>query len=532
MFDHSSFIEMALYTKLLSEFSNIASKNNIFLFVLVAVYGIYKYTPNYFYLNMVSYFTNMDESFIIIPSHENSYHISTGYTTSKEVIRIKHSQRFKALNYYLLHLCKISIPQLQEIMEIEDNKNSSYSHSQVEEYILMPYQNKKICICDKRNITLEISIISKDSVDENEKSKKTSHSYKKYLYKLSTSGNDPMVLHDFLEECTTAHNEYIKKITDKQYIFEYTKTEYDDNDNKCARYIETVFKSNKYLDKNIFFPEKADFLQQLDKFIFDKEKHKAIYAESGQPYKHTIVLYGEPGAGKTCIIRGILNRTGRDGVYVPWSNIKKCYDLASILRCTKFNGKIREPKDLVFIFEDFDANSSKVLKTRKPEQKHVNNEEFEILTSSLSDEVLEKNSLPKDILSQIKSLKEYATNITNVSLKPMDDEITLEYVLNMFDGVVEQNDAIIIFTTNHLDDIDPALLRPGRVDMMLELKRATVETIKEMLQYHYKIPKEELENKEGMKLLKDYEHSPAYIQNQITKINNIDELLERLCNRI
>lgn len=114
-------------------------------------------------------------------------------------------------------------------------------------------------------------------------------------------------------------------------------------------------------------------------------------------------------------------------------------------------------------------------------------------------------------------------------MKPIDDEITLEYVLNMFDGVVEQHDAIIIFTTNHLDDIDPALLRPGRVDMMLELKRATVETIKEMLHYHYKIPKEEIEKKERMSLLKDYDHSPAYIQNQITKINNIDELLERLC---
>jgi len=529
MIDPTSFIEMALYTKLLNEVSTAISKNNLVLFVFITLYGIYKYIPTHFYLQISYYFANMNESFIIIPSHENTYHISTGFTTTKEVIRLKYSKRFKALNYYLLHLCKINIPQLQEIMEIEDNKTGTYSHSQQEEYVLMPYQNKKICICEKRNITLEITVMTKDSNDDTEKTKKTSLSYKKYLYKLSTPGNSPHVLHDFIEECIQSHSEYIKKTTDKQCIFEYIKTEYDDNENKCARYIETLFKSNKFLDKNIFFPEKEQFINELDKFIFDKEKHKIQYAKSGQPYKHTILLYGEPGTGKTCIIRGILNRTGRDGVYVPWSNIKKCYDLASILRSNKFNGKIREPKDLVFIFEDFDANSSKVLKNRKPEQNTgLNTEEFEMLTSSLSDEILEKNTISKDILLQIKSLKEYATNITSMT-KTIDDEITLEYVLNIFDGVIEQHDTIIIFTTNHLEDIDPALLRPGRVDIQMELKRATVETIKEMLAYHYNIPKEEIEKKEGMKLLKDYEYSPAYIQNQITKINNTEELLERLC---
>ena len=77
-------------------------------------------------------------------------------------------------------------------------------------------------------------------------------SYKQYGYKLSVPDNNTKKIHEFISKCETAYLEYIKKTTDNQYIFEYTKTEYDDNDKKCARYIETVFESNKYLDKNIF----------------------------------------------------------------------------------------------------------------------------------------------------------------------------------------------------------------------------------------------------------------------------------------
>jgi ATP-dependent 26S proteasome regulatory subunit len=95
-------------------------------------------------------------------------------------------------------------------------------------------------------------------------------------------------------------------------------------------------------------------------------------------------------------------------------------------------------------------------------------------------------NVPSEILDQIKTLKEYAMTMTVPNTKPMEDELTLEYVLNMFDGIVEQHDAIIVFTTNHLEEIDPAVIRPGRVDYILELKEATKETITEMLAHRYK----------------------------------------------
>jgi SpoVK/Ycf46/Vps4 family AAA+-type ATPase len=375
---------------------------------------------------------------------------------------------------------------MYEIMEIDD-VCKDYSHTENVDFILMPFHNKKELICPIKNIYLEISVSLDDNSDEkNEKTKKTAQSYKQYSCKISTPGSNAVVLQEFIDECIKEHKEYTDKTTHKQLVFEYSKTEYDDNDKRVAKYIETPFVSNKYLDKNIFFPEKEHFLKQVNKFVHNKEYHRAKYMQAGQTYKLTLLLYGEPGTGKTCILRGLLNHTKRDAIWVPWSNVKTCSDLASILRANKFNGKPRQLKDVIFIFEDFDANSSKVLKKRKLVKKKTDDspDEFTLMANTLAETASDLDT-PKEILDQIKSLKEFATNMMGPGSAKMDDELTLEYALNMFDGIVEQDDAIIAFTTNHLEDIDPAVFRPGRVDYMLELKKIEVKEMKLMLKCGY-----------------------------------------------
>lgn len=49
--------------------------------------------------------------------------------------------------------------------------------------------------------------------------------------------------------------------------------------------------------------------------------------------------------------------------------------------------------------------------------------------------------------------------------------ITLEHLLNLLDGMLTYNDSIVIITTNHLDKLDPALYRAGRMDKLIEMKR-------------------------------------------------------------
>jgi AAA+ superfamily predicted ATPase len=450
-----------------------------------------------------------NECSIMIPTHKKSYFVS-GYA-SKEIVKIKYSNRFKALHYFLSHNCKAQFPKLCEVMEITDACRE-YSHAESEDYILLPYQNTKTLICPEKNIHLELTVCVDNSADNEDKKTKNNQTYKQYSCILSTPGNDPIALHNFLDECIKTYNEKMNINDNSQRIFEYVKTEYDSNDRKVATYNETPFISNKHLTKNIFFPEKAKFIEHLDKFVHNREKHQAEYEELGQTYKMTTLLHGIPGTGKTCIIRGMLNYTKRDAVLVPWSNLKTCSDLASILRCNVYNGKKRGLKDLIFIFEDFDANHSKVLKTRKPATKNVYKSSTNTETDSETDITVIANKLhnsandvnvPSEILEQIKTLKEYAMTMTVPNTKPMEDELTLEYVLNMFDGIVEQHDAIIVFTTNHLEEIDPAVIRPGRVDYILELKEATKETITEMLAHRYK---------KSMDEMKEYEKQIAALE--------------------
>merc|ERR1711956_112119 len=56
-------------------------------------------------------------------------------------------------------------------------------------------------------------------------------------------------------------------------------------------------------------------------------------------------------------------------------------------------------------------------------------------------------------------------------------EIKLSDLLEAFDGVLEMKGRMMVITTNHLEKLDPALIRPGRVDLSLEFKRCNKKAI-------------------------------------------------------
>ena len=53
--------------------------------------------------------------------------------------------------------------------------------------------------------------------------------------------------------------------------------------------------------------------------------------------------------------------------------------------------------------------------------------------------------------------------------------LTLTGLLNSLDGFMAKDGSIVFMTTNHRELLDPALLRPGRVDVEVEFKPATAE---------------------------------------------------------
>lgn len=111
--------------------------------------------------------------------------------------------------------------------------------------------------------------------------------------------------------------------------------------------------------------------------------------------------------------------------------------------------------------------------------------------------------------------------------------ITFSGLLNSLDGVASAEERIIFLTTNHVERLDPALIRPGRVDLKEYLGNATDYQIKNMFMRFY--DDEKLAN-EFVANLKGRDVSTASLQGHFVyykdkpqeAVNNIESLWNQL----
>ena len=175
---------------------------------------------------------------------------------------------------------------------------------------------------------------------------------------------------------------------------------------------------------------KTLYLREIDKLklcsIVDKFKNKKdLYDQLGIPHKLGMMFHGCPGTGKTTSIKAIATYLEKDMYFVNLKNIKTNSELKTIFDHIneKCNGGI-------IVFEDIDAMTKIVLRRKKLEE------------SSLTDVLEEAN-----------------------------DDITLQYLLNLLDGSLCKDGTIFAITTNYIENIDEALYRKGRVDICIEFKK-------------------------------------------------------------
>ena len=69
--------------------------------------------------------------------------------------------------------------------------------------------------------------------------------------------------------------------------------------------------------------------------------------------------------------------------------------------------------------------------------------------------------------------------------KEVKRKVGLAEILNCIDGLQAPQNTIYVFTTNHMEKLDPALIRPGRCDVKLEIPGVTYDTFKKFAVYHY-----------------------------------------------
>ena len=108
--------------------------------------------------------------------------------------------------------------------------------------------------------------------------------------------------------------------------------------------------------------------------------------------------------------------------------------------------------------------------------------------------------------------------------QPTTTDLTLSFVLNVIDGIRETPGRVLIITSNHYNQLDKALTRPGRIDVTLEMKNASVQVISDMYRHHYRdrLPKQVRQQ------LRNDVLSPAAINNIRFDSKNKDDFLKKL----
>jgi hypothetical protein len=278
-----------------------------------------------------------------------------------------------------------------------------------------------------------------------------------------------------------------------------------------------TFESSINFD-NIFFKEKSIVIDLINK-LNDKKISKL-----------GIMLHGESGCGKTSTIKCIANYTGRHIISINLntiSSIDQLFDifhnntLSSKLDNQMFN-KFVDKSKRIYILEDVDCDSNLSHKRKKSNDTNDTNNNTNNNTNSENDDNI-KDEIDKLIFNhdtgryQKDETFEYIKS--NNSNKSQD--LTLSNILNCLDGVIELNDVIIIMTTNHIEKIDPALIRPGRINLVLELKKLDKISMKEMITYKY--------NKcISDDLLTDYVLTPATLNNLMLVSETVEELESKI----
>ena len=96
--------------------------------------------------------------------------------------------------------------------------------------------------------------------------------------------------------------------------------------------------------------------------------------------------------------------------------------------------------------------------------------------------------------------------------------------MNIIDGLWSScgDERIIVFTTNHKEKLDPALLRPGRMDVHVLMSYCTMDGFKLLASNFLNIEVDHQLYREIEGLLKNVEVTPAEIAEELLKRDNLD----------
>lgn len=283
--------------------------------------------------------------------------------------------------------------------------------------------------------------------------------------------------------------------------------------------------------KNIYGNHINEIRDRVKLFIESPE----WYAHRGIPHTLGILLHGNPGCGKTSLIKAIAKDTNRHVFNLTIRKSTTQRQLMNLFFEENVNvtnsaneaSVISIPLDQrIYVIEDIDCLTDVVLdrtylemiKMRNCDklQEYIDSDLYEGGINSDSQNIVDGllNTTYEELDEQQNcniyqntgnmsyqqllngtdfSLSNTQQNNTNDAAKKVQkpkqnqEEITLSFLLNLLDGVLETPGRILIMTSNYPKRLDKALIRPGRVDINIKFTNAAIEMIREMFANFYNL---------------------------------------------
>jgi len=175
-------------------------------------------------------------------------------------------------------------------------------------------------------------------------------------------------------------------------------------------------------------------IQEIKEAVELPLSHPELYEEIGIKPPKGVILYGDPGTGKTLLAKAVANQTSATFLRVVGSELIQKYlgDGPKLVR-ELFRVAEELAPSIVFI-DEIDAIGTKRYDAHSGGEREI--------------------------------------------------QRTMLELLNQLDGFDSRDDVKVIMATNRIESLDPALIRPGRIDRKIEFPLPDIKTKRKIFQIH------------------------------------------------